>query len=144
MKITPDEKVPTAITRYSSFEMKSGYGYNIKVTASVSTSREYDVTPIQNVVSLFPEFGYKTYDRLLDATRSGYYSEWEFKQNKYSMTKQRVHFTPIWYPDGNYKTDIICFDAWTPDGQLVAQDTFDFEIEGNAYDDWVIVPQKIE
>ncbi len=143
MKIMPDEKVPTAITRYSSFEMKSGYGYNIKVTASVSTSREYDVTPIQNAVTLFPEFEYKTYDRLLEATRSGYYSEWEFKQNKYSMTKQRVHFTPIWYPDGNYKTYMICFDSWTPDGQLVAQDTFDFEIEGNAYDDWVIVPQKI-
>jgi len=144
MKITPDEKVPTAITKYSSFEMKSGYGYNIKVTASVSTSREYDVTLIQNVVTLFPEFGYKTYDRLLEATRSGYYSEWEFKQNKYSMTKQRVHFTPLWYPDGTYKTYMICFDSWTPEGQLVAQDTFDFEIEGNAYDDWVIVPQKID
>ncbi len=143
MKITPDEKVPTTITRYSSFEMKSGYGYNIKVTASVSTSREYDVTPNQNVVTLFPEFGYKTYDRLLEATRTGYYSEWEFKQNKYSMTKQRVHFTPLWYPDGTYKTYMICFDSWTPEGQLVAQDTFDFEIEGNAYDDWVIVPQKI-
>lgn len=144
MEIAPDEKVPTDIKKYSSFEMKSGYGYDIKVTTSVGSDRDYDVTQIQNVVTLFPEFGYKTYDRLLEATRKGYYSEWEFKKNKYSMTKQRVHFTPIWYPDSSYKTYIIAFDAWTPDGQLVAQDTFDFEIDGDVYDDWVVVPQEIE
>lgn len=140
LKLTPDEKVPTAISRYNSFEIKSGYGYNIEVTASVSSSRDYDVTPIQNVVTLFPEFGYKTYDRLLEPKQTGYYSVWEFFQNKYSMTKQRVHFTPIWYPDGGYQTYMICFDAWTPDGMLAAQDTFDFEIDGDVYKDWFISP----
>lgn len=140
MKLTPDEKVPTAKTRYGSFEIKSGYGYNIEMTASVSTARDYDVTPIQNAVTLFPEFGYKSYDRLLEPKQKGYYSEWEFFQNKYSMTKQRAHFTPIWYPDGKYTTYSVCFDAWTPDGMLVAQNTFDFDIDGNVYDDWFISP----
>ena len=140
MKLQPDEKVPTAITQYDSFEIKSGYGYNIEYTASVTSTRDYDVTPIQNVVTLFPEFQYKLYDRLLEPTRTGYYSVWEFFQNKYSMTKQRVHFTPIWYPDGNYTTYAIGFDAWTPDGMLVAENTFDFKIDGNVYDDWFISP----
>ena len=152
MKLQADEKVPTAINRYQSFEMKSGYGYNIEYTASVtswteddkpsegSIARTSDITPIQNVVTLFPEFQYKLYDRLLEPTRTGYYSVWEFFQNKYSMTKQRVHFTPIWYPDGNYTTYAIGFDAWTPDGMLVAENTFDFKIDGNVYDDWFISP----
>lgn len=140
MELQPDEKVPTAQKGYNSFTIKSGYGFNIKMEASVTSNRNYDVTPIQNAVVLFPEFGYKTYDRLLEPLQAGYSSEWEFFENKYSMTKQRVHFTPIWYPDGKYTTYQVCFDAWTPDGMLVAQNTADFSIDGNVYEDWFISP----
>ena len=53
MKITPDEKNPTA----SGKNMKSGYGINEKVTSSVSGNGEH--TDMQNAVTYFPEFGYK-------------------------------------------------------------------------------------
>lgn len=62
MRITCDEKNPTAVGR----TMKSGYGINEKVTASISGNGEH--TELQNAVAYFPEFYYKTYWRLLDRT----------------------------------------------------------------------------
>ena len=41
--------------------MKSGYGINESVTASVSSNQSSAITYPQNAVSYFPEFEYKTY-----------------------------------------------------------------------------------
>lgn len=62
MRITCDEKNPTAVGR----TMKSGYGINEKVTASISGNGEH--TALQNAVAYFPEFYYQTYWRLLERT----------------------------------------------------------------------------
>lgn len=93
MRITCDEKNPTAVGR----TMKSGYGINEKVTASISGNGEH--TELQNAVAYFPEFYYNTYWRLLEKTGGAL----EFRKNKYSTYNNRTHFSPIWYPDGNYK-----------------------------------------
>lgn len=29
-----------------------------------------------------------------------------------------MHFTPIWYPDGNYSVAIVATDVWTPSGMI--------------------------
>ncbi|MEG2687442.1 MAG: hypothetical protein RR954_10065, partial [Christensenellaceae bacterium] len=92
MKITTDSRNPTA----HGDTMKSGYGLNESVTASVSSSQSSATTPSQNAVSYFPEFRYENYWRLLDRMRIGSTSEFEFKQNHYSTYKHRTHFSPIW------------------------------------------------
>lgn len=131
MKITPDEKNPTA----SGKNMKSGYGINEKVTSSVSGNGEH--TDMQNAVTYFPEFGYKTYWRLLESGSGGSFG---FKENKYSTYNNRTHFTPIWYPDGTYTAYTWALDCWTPAGMLSLNLTDDVSIDGNVYDDWHIGP----
>ena len=133
-QINPDEKVPTA----SGKTMKSGYGFNADVGTAVSTNGS--ATGVQTVVGLFPEFKYDKYCRLLDRLTGGFSAAFQFKENLYSMYKQRVHFTPIWYPDGAYKTQLVVFDAWTPDGMLVTDVSDTITISGNVYDDWHIAP----
>ena len=56
---------------------------------------------------------------------------------------KRVHFTPIWYPDGD-KTQLIIFDAWTPPGMLIKSMIDTLTIEGNVYDDWHIAPYRYD
>jgi len=128
MTITPDEKNPTRVGR----TIKSGYGYNELVTASVSGFGEH--TDIQNAVTYFPEFGYTRYWRLLEKGPDGY----EFKKNEYSTYNNRTHFTPVWYPDGTYTAYTWVLDCWTPAGMLSADLTDSITISGNVYDDWHI------
>ena len=63
MRITPDEKSPTA----TASTLKSGYGVQEKVTAKVTTNQSAAVTAAQNAVTYFPEFVYESYWRLLEA-----------------------------------------------------------------------------
>ena len=131
MQITCDSKNPTAVGK----TMKSGYGINEKVTASVSGNGEH--TSLQNAVAYFPEFYYKTYWRLLESTS---YNVLEYRKNKYSTYNNRTHFTPVWYPDGNYKVYTWAIDCWTPAGMLSANLTDSVAISGNVFDDWHIAP----
>ena len=131
MEITPDDKNPTA----TGLVMKSGYGINQVVRASVSGNGEH--TDVQNAVTYFPEFKYKTYRRLLESTSRG---KMEFQENKYSTYDNRTHFTPVWYPDGTYKVYTWVMDCWTPAGMLSVNKTDSLTIKGNVYDDWHIAP----
>lgn len=130
MQITCDEKNPTNVGR----TMKSGYGINETVTASISGNGRH--TELQNAVAYFPEFYYKTYWRLLEYTNGAL----EFRKNKYSTYNNRTHFTPLWYPDGNYKVYTWAIDCWTPAGMLSANLTDSLTIKGNVFDDWHIAP----
>ncbi len=130
MQITCDEKNPTNVGR----TMKSGYGINETVTASISGNGQH--TELQNAVAYFPEFYYKTYWRLLEYTNGAL----EFRKNKYSTYNNRTHFTPLWYPDGNYKVYTWAIDCWTPAGMLSANLTDSLTINGNVFDDWHIAP----
>ena len=138
MSIKPDDKSPTA----SGKSMKSGYGFNQTVTASVSTNQSSAVTGAQNAVTYFPEFSYQTYWRLLERMSSGYSSRFEFMANPYSTYGRRTHFTPIWYPDGSYTPHTWLIDSWTPDGMLSLNLTDNINIRGSLWDDWHIAPQK--
>ena len=138
MSIKPDDKSPTAIGK----SMKSGYGFNQTVTASVSTNQSSAVTGAQTAVTYFPEFAYQTYWRLLERMSSGYSARFEFKENQYSTYGSRTHFTPIWYPDGSYTPHTWLIDSWTPDGMLSLNFTDNITIRGSLWDDWHIAPQK--
>lgn len=118
--------------------MKSGYGVEVNVEPLVqygSGVADYDVTPIQNAVATFPEFGYETYDRLLEKVDP---RNWMFKQNPFSYYGNRIHYTPIWFPDGDYTVPVCVFDAWTPGGQLYATVSDTLNIFGDVLDDWYI------
>lgn len=136
MNITCDSKNPTANGR----TMKSGYGINEAVTATVSSNQSSAITYPQNAVSYFPEFLYKTYWRLLEPTQGGPTAKFEFQQNEYSTYKNRTHFTPIWMPDGSYTVNTWVIDSWTPAGMLSRNLTDSLIIKGNLWSDWHIAP----
>lgn len=136
-RIEPDEKNPTA----SGSTMKSGYGVSNTVTATVSTSAPMShYTYGQTAVSYFPEFNYTTYWRLLDRLSGGKTARFQFAENIYSTYKQRVHFSPVWFPDGSYTVNTHVMDIWTPAGMLCANLTDSVTISGSLYDDWHIAP----
>ena len=136
-RIEPDEKVPTAAGN----TMKSGYGVSNTVTATVSTSAPMShYTYGQTAVSYFPEFHYTTYWRLLDRLSSGKTARFQFAENIYSTYKQRVHFSPVWFPDGSYTVNTHVMDIWTPAGMLCANLTDSVTISGSLYNDWHIAP----
>ena len=139
LQTTPDEKSPTA----SGKTMKSGYGLDAFVSAQIrSSAPSSQITGAQNVVAYFPEFNYSTYWRLLQRLTTGFSNTFEFQKNKYSTYGQPCHFTPVWFPDGQYKTYAECMDAWTPAGMLQINLTDSLTIRGSVFDDWAIHPVK--
>lgn len=145
MEISPSERCPTASYSNSSgmYTMKSGYGIQIKVRAHLSGDTSL-CTGSQSANVLFPEFNYNTqstavYNRLLE--KNG--TEYAFKKNEYSTYNDRVHFTPIWFPDDSYYTAYAeVFDVWCPAGQLSVRLTDKMLIKGNVFDDWHVAPEK--
>ena len=143
--ISPSDHCKTAAYSESSgkYTMKSGYGIQISVDAHLSGDTQY-CTGSQTANVLFPEFNYNRhsttlYNRLLE--KSG--GSFVFKKNKYSTYNDRVHFTPIWFPDRkNYTVYVEVFDVWCPAGQLSVRLTDQIFINGNVYDDWHIAPTK--
>ena len=138
LNVQPDERVKTAVGK----EMKSGYGFNATVTAkhgSGSTTPDAVVAP-QTVVSYFPEFQYQTYWRIMERLQtSERQSIFQFAKNPYSQAENRVHFTPLWYPDNTkYTLWTTVRDMWTPVGELKQACTDELHIDGNVYDDWYI------
>ena len=121
--------------------MKSGYGINQIVTARISTFQRSAVTPIQNAISYFPEFGYESFWRLLECTSTtSTFSRLEFRENEYSTYRRRTHFTPVWYPDGDYTVNTWVIDCWTPVGMLSLNLSDSLAIQGSLWDDWHIAP----
>ena len=142
LKVMPAEENPTgkALGDYEGhYEMKSGYGImaelNTTVTTDAPSSDHY--TLAGNAVAYFPEFCYKTYWRVFKKQNSGKFT---FKKNEWSQWEAPVHFTPLWFPDGDYVLYTEIFDVWTPAGMLKINKPEYIKIRGNVYDDWHIGP----
>ncbi len=142
--VTPADEVPTAYRHvYNGWTMKSGYGINIQVTTTTSSSgRSDDYTKAQNVMAFFPEFEYQTYNRLLEHRTEGIRPAFQLRVNEWSWAGARSHYTPYWYPDEmRYEPQMAVFDVWTPGGQLYCWVTDHVTIDdGSVYDDWNVVP----
>ncbi len=145
MEIKPSEHCYTSTYSNSSgkYTMKSGYGFQIAVNAHLSGDTDL-CTGSQKANVLFPEFNYSSepsakYNRLLEKDGRAYV----FKENEYSTYNDRVHFTPIWYPDdSDYTVYAEVFDVWCPAGQLSVRLTDQMRIKGNVFDDWHVAPDK--
>lgn len=137
MDISADAKNPTA----SGNVMKSGYGINMTASTRLNSGAPSShITGAQTCVAYFPEFQYDYYWRLLERTSGGYSADFQFQQNEYSTYNRRVHFTPVWYPNGNYTVYGIIMDAWTPGGMLQAGRTDSMAIRDNLFSDWHVRP----
>ncbi len=133
----------TAYKNGSDWIMKSGYGFSIKIYRCATMLSGYEYAPysaytgIQYAYATFPEYGYSSATgkcRTLEIGGNGTY--WEFRQNG---SYEKVHFTPLWYPDGNYTVKSTKRDMWTPSGMLSASVvTNAIKISGSAYDDWFV------
>lgn len=64
---------------------------------------------------------------------SKYYDTKDYSKIDYS----RVHFTPVWYPDGEYNI-LVQSSIWTPRGKLTGHCFNTILIDGTVYDDWYI------
>lgn len=138
--LTPDKRCKTAYRMGNGqTTMKSGYAVEISAEPLVQHGggvADYDVTPIQNAVATFPEFGYQEYDRLLEKVDARH---WAFQRNPFSYYANRIHYTPLWYPDNmEYTVPVCVFDAWTPGGQLYATVNKSLYIFDDALNDWYI------
>ena len=132
MSLMPDDIVPTA----SGKTMKSGYGVKTEVRATLSTDAPTShITYPQTAFSVFPEFQYQTYLRLLQRS-GGQSAKFIFKPNEFSTYDRTVHFTPLWFPDAtDYTIYTQVWDTWTPDGMLSINLNDYVSIQGSLYDD---------
>lgn len=131
----------TAVKNGSSWTMKSGYGLSLALMNNNKSVSGYTMpssaayTKPQFAYALMPEFDYSTKNgeyRTLDLVSS----EWKFRPNG---TYGRVHFTPVWYPNGKYIMSITQSDCWTPAGMITRTiNTNTINISESAYDDWYV------
>ncbi|AIQ70266.1 hypothetical protein [Paenibacillus graminis] len=137
--LLPDPKSPYLLSN----QMKSGYGIEINTTTALSSNAPSShITRAQHAVSYFPEFAYQNYWRLHDIKSSGYSTSFWLKPNEYSTYQSRVHFTPIWFPNGSYTPITRILDAWTPEGMLTIQLQKSITISGNLFSDWHVAPEN--
>lgn len=131
---------PSAYTENGKLYIKSGYGFELSFKDSMYTVSGYTDGSVnecfapQYYYALFPEYNY-TYGR--DKCRSiETVSGKKVFVNAADMARQ--HFTPIYYPDGEYKLKAVLSDCWTPAGMIITYKTVTVQINGNVYDDWYI------
>lgn len=134
MELMPDDIVPTAEGK----NMKSGYGVKVDVTTRLranAPSSHYTYT--QTAVSVFPEFQYQIYLRLLERTSGSISAHFNFRENEFSTYNRRVHFTPVWFPNRTkYTVYTQVWDTWTPGGMLSINLDDWVTIDRSLFDDW--------
>jgi hypothetical protein len=96
--------------------LKSGYGYSIKVIASVSTN--YDrpelITAPQTAEVYLPEYRYEI---AIPLVKEG--GQFTFKENPASPFRYRKQYIPVWFPDNrDYILQLLVTDVHTPGGTL--------------------------
>lgn len=142
--IISDGKNPTA--KQGGKEIKSGYGVSQVVTGVLKTNDSSNVTGLQSGISMFPDFYYKDYYRVLDLVEDKKKKAiLRFRNNRFSTYNRRTHFTPIWYPDFiDYDVYTYVFDLWTPAGMLSANLMDGVYVNGNLWQDWTVRPLPMD
>ncbi len=132
--------VATAKLRNGEYHTRAGYGIGVELTREDALS--VGAQDFEAGIVLFPEYGYHNYACKLE--RDG--DDLVMEMNPYSMyygdvlysDYSRVHFTPVWYPDGEYKLVVFLYEYWTPAGMLWDYAEYTVHMKGTVYDDWYI------
>ena len=139
--LTPDVSCTTATKVNGIWQMKSGYGVNLRwrgtmnAVSGVPMAPASSYTGIQNVTALFPEYGYEAVDGRAETLVSvgNYY---QFVGNA-DAGGARVHFIPLYHRDGSYRVVLKTGGIWTPAGYLESvRLSNEIVISGTVYDDW--------
>ena len=124
------------------YTTRSGYGLNTEVHVKLTGIPADMYAGHAKATARYPEFNYSTgasatdnLHLLTESTSGGYAADLVFKSNPYSVSGNRMHFTPMWFPDGEYKINYDCFDIWTPAGMLTGTTGAKVIIDGSMYDD---------
>lgn len=131
----------TAVKNGSVWTMKSGYALSLSLRNSLTSVSGYS-TPTnsaytfpQYAIATFPEFGYSNSNGKHRTLKLSSIT-WGFADNG---SYGNVHFTPLWYPDGNYTVNVVQSDCWTPAGMIKRSvNANTVKISQSAYDDWYV------
>lgn len=125
--------------------MESGFGVQVVCTTTLATNYDHPekLVGVQMVWVRYPESGYGQtveWQNVRDSltVMSGAVGDtsitWQYATNPYSVAASRLHFTPLWFPDGAYTVWAQAFYAWSPAGQLYDNETYSVTIDGDMYD----------
>ena len=140
--ISPDSRIAYADKPR---QMESGFGVNIQCTTVLNTNYDHPekLVGTQMTWVRYPESAYgqlADWQNVRDSleTKTGTVGDtsvtWQLAVNPYSATGSRLHYTPLWFPDGAYTTWSQAFYAWSPVGQLYEYKTDVLTILGDMYD----------
>jgi hypothetical protein len=141
-EILPDGRIANADSPQT---MESGFGFSIQCSTVLTTNydRPDKLVGTQMVWVRSPESAYgqlSAWQNVRDSltvktgAAGGTNVTWQLAVNPYSVTDSRLHYTPLWFPDGEYTAWAQAFYAWTPVGQLYEHKTDTLTIEGDMYD----------
>ncbi len=142
-EISPDPRV--AIKDHPDM-MESGFGVSATATTRLTTNYDHPEKLVgpQMYWAFYPDTGYWTdsdWSQYADALeyKSGAFGQvgetsWQYAVSAYSVTESRLHYTPVWFPDGMYEAVGQSFYGWSPAGQMYQQVSDTVEIEGDMYD----------
>jgi hypothetical protein len=143
--ITPDVNSPSRSNTGGVWRLGSGYGFTLswatptQTLAGTTAPPSASYTAVQAADLYFPEFKYSAAVnsfRTLD--RSGT-NNFQFPANANAKNSARLHFTPLYYPNGNYQTQGFITDTWTPAGMLWGYyNSNAMTVTGSALDDWYV------
>ncbi len=140
----------------SSGYLRSGYGFEISVTATITTNYDKSdlVVGAQRTNVFLPQYGYANAINLVPE-RAGDVTTWRctyhFSSNPDSVYNNPNRYVPVWWKDEyRYIIQAVVADAYTPAGSLYqwvggngrAGDELTIKIEGSMYDDDIAVPHK--
>ena len=142
--VRPDEGSPSAEYVNGYWQMRSGYGFYLSYRPTITSISGYTMpsstayTAVQQAYATFPEFKYSlttNYFRTLQKVNG----TWVFVQNPNADGYERLHFTPLWYPNGSYIVSVTATDVWTPAGMITSVRRSNvIRIVDSAYDDWYV------
>jgi subtilase family serine protease len=129
--------------------MESGFGIQAYCTTTLKTNYDHPEKLIgpQMVWVYYPESSYgqgqwlNTRDDMAISTgeKGDSIAQWQLAVNPFSAAGSRLHYTPLWFPDGQYTALAQVFYAWSPVGQMFDYETSSVTIDGDMYDRLVVV-----
>jgi len=143
--IVPDVNSPSRKNTGGTWSMGSGYGFTLAWSTPTRTLSGFTAPPaashtaVQVASMYFPEFRYSnTVGNFRHLDRNGT-NNFRFPANPNAKDNARLHFTPLWFPNGNYQCQGFISDVWTPAGMLSGYyNSNNIKINGSAYDDWYV------
>ncbi|MDD3504842.1 MAG: CARDB domain-containing protein [Eubacteriales bacterium] len=129
--------------------IESGFGIENEAKMVITTNydRPDKLVGPQMVYLFYPETAYGKSPftnyadslEILNGTKGAHNSLWHYPISPFSLTGSRLHYTPLWTPDGSYDVMAKSFYAWSPVGQMYDFKSDSVTIEGDMYDRVTVV-----